>query len=184
MEQIIFKDFKTAQDCLQFLKDINNGDSVHKLSEDNAKQLIDWFIDICWQLDDLQDECFSRLVDITLKMPEATRFTLIPYLVDKSFYYSHLIFLAKRLFSDFPKEKQQQLEIKIITWTQTDDYTLISQNEYNWRIKQGLPCRKGLTKLLPKEYYTRPMSTLDLECFYVSLELTHNSNTPALVYIH
>lgn len=178
MEQIIFNTFKTAQDCLQFLKDINNGTDVYKLSEDNAKQLIDWFVDICWQLENLQNECFSRLVDIVLKMPEETRFVLVPYLIERSLYYSQFVFLAKRLFSDFSPFKQRQMKIEIITWTRSDDYTRISQNEYNWRIKQGLPCWA-----LGKNRYGRPMTTLDLECFYVSMELVYATGKETNIYI-
>ena len=178
MENIIDKKM-TPEECLNYLKDIKKGTEAKHFDTNVAKSLVDWFISVCWQLEDFQNECFSRLVNISLMMPHKTKFDLIPYLVEKSINYQEFMFLARRLFSDFSEEEQKTMKIPPITWSNTDDYTFISQNEYKWRQKNGLPCG-----IRGNNNYTRPVTTLDLECFYVSLELTYDSNTSALIFVH
>jgi hypothetical protein len=149
------------------------------LSLKKAKDLIDLFCDLCWRLSDIlqQKKCFSHLKEALLKMPQKSRGELAKKLMDESINYPQFVLFADELLSSFPLSECKNLKFYPLSWTFSDDYTLISENEYMWRREHSLPCSKTA------EGWRRPASLLDLHCFYASLKILHKTGSETYFYI-
>ena len=163
----------------QYLDWLQEAKNQRNLSDEEAIKFVDGFIDVCWLLENLQDECFSRLVDIVLHTSPAHYAKLVVYLEQKSINFPKFLLLAKRLLEDVAPEVRQTMKIPVIGWSKTDDHTFISEAEFLWRKKHDLPCSQQ-----ENGAFTRPMTPSDLEYFYVSMELSFKTGGEAFFYIH
>ena len=163
----------------QYLDWLQEAKNQRNLSDAEAIKFVDGFIEVCWLLENLQDECFSRLVDIVLHTSPAHYAKLVVYLEQKSINFPKFLLLAKRLLEDVAPEVKQTMKIPVIGWSKTDDHTFISEAEFLWRKKHDLPCSQQ-----ENGAFTRPMMPSDLEYFYVSMELSFKTGGEAFFYIH
>lgn len=136
------------------------------------KAWLDAFCRDCWEFEDGQEECFAELSRIFNFLPRAEQMELIPLLIDNSKAYPKLVLLARELFNTLPTEEKKRIKVPMIYWTTDDDYTSITEAEYQWRARHQLPCWQN------RFGYARPMNaSLDLECFYAILEMLFASGT-------
>ena len=163
----------------QYLDWLQAAKTQRNLSDEEAIKFVDGFIAVCWLLENLQDECFSRLVDIVLQTSKAHYAKLVVYLEQQSKNFPKLLLLAKRLLEGVAPEVRQTMKIPVIGWSKTDDYTFISEAEFLWRKKHDLPCSQQ-----ENGAFVRPMTPSDLEYFYVSMELSFKTGGEAFFYIH
>ena len=154
--------------------------SLHKAAEKAfyPKAWLDAFCRDCWKFEDRQEKCFAELGRIFKLLPRAEQAELIPLLVGNSKTYPKLVLLAAELFDTLSEEEKKQIKVPMIYWTMDDDYTNITEAEYQWRFRHQLPCCQTQTG------YTRPMNAdLDLKCFYAILGMLNASGRDVNIFL-
>lgn len=143
----------------------------------DIENLLNNFCEVCWWLENEQQECYEKLRDFMRSLPPHLVMRFIPNLINKSKDFPKLVYLAEEMFNDLRDFEKKAIKIPMIDWTIDDSYTNICQAEYLYRIRQGLKAwQKGTG-------YARPAKALDLLCYQKVLDMIIVSGSNTLMYL-
>lgn len=139
--------------------------------------LLTYFCEICWGLENEQQECYEKLRDFMRSLPPHLVMRFIPNLINKSKNFPKLVYLAEEMFNDLQDFEKKTIKIPMIDWTIDDSYTYICQGEYLYRIRQGLKAWQNGAG------YARPSKALDFICFEKVIDMIIVSGSSTLMYL-
>ena len=159
-----------------FCKQLLENDEI--LDTTSAIALLELFCNKCWLLDSLQQSCYENISVILQKCSVDTQIKLVPLLIKNSIIYNDLVFLAYKIAKSFtPSECKQLGRISVISWSSDDEYTIITEQEYNYRQQNNLKCWYESYTSENKKFisYRRPFNINDIRCFEASLHIAYIS---------
>ena len=168
----------------KFCSDLSK--SKKELDAEDAQKLLDLFCRIYWQLDTLQKSCYEDVCSILLNASRKAWIKIIPLLMKKSIVCNDLVFLAQILLEDFTAEERLALDkVYPFYWTDDDDWSSITEEEYAYRKTKGLDCwiskNPSAGGKITKDY-RRPANVNDLKCFLAMLKVL--GLTEQKIYFH
>ena len=159
-----------------FCKQLQESNEI--LNTTSAVSLLNLFCNKCWELDSLQQSCYENISAVLKRCSVDTRITLVPLLIKNSIIYNDFVFLANELSKSFTKSEWKQLDtISVVSWTYDDEFTVITEQEYNYRQQKNLKCWYHTYAFESGNHksYRRPFNVNDIKCFKASLHIAHMS---------
>ncbi|MBQ8677426.1 MAG: hypothetical protein IJ529_03020 [Alphaproteobacteria bacterium] len=153
-----------------------------------AQELLDLFCHFYWQLDELQKSCFEDVCSIWLNASRAAWIKIIPQLMSKSKVCNNLVFLAQMLIEELTLAERKTLDnVYMPYWTQDDEYTSITVEEYAYRQAKGLKCwvykYPQMKNGVVTKDYRRPSCVNDFKCFEAMLQVSYLSEQKTYFYL-
>ncbi len=140
------------------------------------ENLLKYFCEISWWLENERHECFGKLKNFMADLPQNLKTEFIPKLIENSKNYPYLVLLAEELFQSLDVKLQESIKIPMIYWTFDDVYTSISENEYRYRMAYGKQV------WVEGSDYRRPSKSIDFICYQKVLEMIIKSKSETLIF--
>lgn len=158
------------------------------LSKDDVLKLFEAFCENYWGFAEQQAEVFANFCTVIKNSSLEARIFIIPELMSKSIICNDFVFLAKEVLDTLPAHEKKKIDIYIPGWTKDDEYTVISDAEYQYRQTHGLKCWKQVNifdgKPCCKPYPCRPVTEHDIQCFYCMLEISYLLPKSVVTYLY
>ena len=162
----------TEGECVYFERILTQKqDQLRCASEQTLKVFILAFCKVYWDSDKALDaEPLHRLL---INLKKNKQMALIPELIYCSRNYPKYVFWAQEMLDKLPEKDQKTLNLPPILWTSNTDGTLISKEEYAYRLRKKLSCWN--------ECY-RPCELNDLLCYQAWLDMIVKTDSTCLFF--
>ncbi len=150
---------------------------LESLKEGITPLKLESFASIYWQCGGKED-FESAVANVLLKIDEVSEIIrMVPILINQSQNYSKFVFWAEQLFNKLSDQDKKAVSVPMIYWTFDDEYTLISDAEYEYRREN-----KKVT-FIKGEKYARPAHLMDLRCYEKVIEMIFASGTEKVIFV-
>lgn len=170
------QDRYTEDECYQLWEMLEyQTDELKQADINTLTKLVEIFAKAYWD----SDTCLSDgLIKGVLKnLPQVRQTEMIEVLLKHAMLYPWYVAMANTLMTNFPADVKKTLNIYPVKLADENVGTEISFAEYNYRRRFDFKCFQ-----LGDKFY-RPMLYQDLECFYDSMNMAHQTEKPIYVYI-